>query len=113
MGSAISYEYFNSLINEPHGIAGIGEDGKLPIGIMPGGSVETYKGIFATSVLLIAAHPIGSVADYAFVTATESYWYWNAAIVTPGWVNQCITAAAYLPLTTAAKAEVPYIIIPV
>jgi len=71
-----------------------------------------YKGQFATSAALIAAYPDGSLADYAYVTATSSYWYWNAALGTPAWVNQQITETAYAALSTAEKAAVPYIVIP-
>jgi len=112
MSSAVSLEYLESLVNEPNGIAGLNSSGKLNPSVLPAGSVETYKGQFATTALLIVAFPVGSIADYAYVDATNSFWYWNAKLVVPTWVNQVITPALYNALTTAQKACVPYIIIP-
>lgn len=112
MASAVSLEYLNSQKGVANGIASLDGTGKIPIGQLPSGAVETYKGEFATSALLIAAFPTGSTADYSYVTGTSSYWYWNSGLTVPAWVNQEITATAYLALTAAAKARVPYIIVP-
>lgn len=112
MSSAVSLEYLDSLSNEDYGIPRLDSMGKLNPSVLPAGSVETYKGIYATLVLLTVAHPTGSIADYAWVTSTNSFWYWNGGLLVPGWVNQVITEAAYNLLTINAKAAVPYIIIP-
>lgn len=71
-----------------------------------------YKGEFATSAALSTAYPTADLADYAYVTATSSYWYWNAALATPAWVNQQITETAYNALSAAEQAAVPYIVMP-
>lgn len=112
MASAVSLEYLNSQKGVANGIASLDGTGKIPVAQLPASAVETYKGEFATSAALIAAFPTGLTADYAYVTATSSYWYWNSGLATPAWVNQEITAVAYLALTAQAKARVPYIIVP-
>lgn len=112
MASAISFEYLNSIEGVANGLATLDGSGKLPISQLPENIIETYKGEYLDSIALIAAYPLADLADYAYVIATNSYWYWNDALLLPGWVNQQITAIAYLALTPAAKAAVPYIIIP-
>jgi hypothetical protein len=112
MASAVSLEYLLALAGQPDGFATLDSAGKIPESQIPAGSIETYKGIYGTSALLIAAHTAGSIADYAWVIATNSFWYWNCGIVVPGWVNQVITPAAYNALSANAKAAVPYIILP-
>lgn len=112
MASSISYEYLQSKLAAANGIATLDAGGKLPVSQLPTAAVETYKGEYATSAALITAHPTGALADYAYVTATLSYWYWNAALATPAWVNQQITEAAYNALSAAEQAAVPYIIEP-
>jgi len=42
---------------------------------------------------------------------TLSFWYWNAVLAIPAWVNQQITEVAYAALSVAEKAAVPYIVI--
>lgn len=69
-----------------------------------------YKGVYSDSAKLIAAHTTGSVGNYAYVTGTNSYWYWNDAATILTWVNQEITEANYISLTTSEKAAVPYIV---
>lgn len=71
---------------------------------------NNYKGRFATSAELQTKYPTASLADYAYVNNTSSYWYWNSGLATPSWVNQEITESAYLALVSAAKAAVPYIV---
>ena len=71
---------------------------------------ENYKGRFATAATLQTSYPIASLASYAYVNDTSSYWYWNSALGTPAWVNQEITESAYLALSAATKAAVPYIV---
>ena len=111
MSSAVSLEYLQSIEGAVGGLATLDSTGKIPVGQMPAGSVETYKGVYATTALLIAAHPTGAIADYAYDTATLSFWYWNALLAVPAWVNQMITEDAYQLLTAPQKAAVPYIII--
>lgn len=112
MSSAISYEYLQSVKGVANGIASLDGGGKIPVAQLPAGAIETYKGEFATSAALIAAFPTGLLADYAYVTGTNSYWYWNKGLAVPAWVNQEINVTAYLALTPAAKAAVPYRIVP-
>ena len=112
MSSAISLEYLNSIEGVANGLATLDGTGKVPLSQIPGGAIETYKGEYATSALLITAYPSANLADYAYVTATLSYWYWNKSLSTPAWVNQEITATAYNLLSDTEKASVPYIIIP-
>lgn len=112
MSSAISYEYLNSIEGVANGLATLDGTGKVPLVQLPGGAIETYKGEYATSALLITAYPVANLADYAYITATLSYWYWNKSLVTPAWVNQEITVTAYNLLSATEKASVPYIIVP-
>jgi len=111
MASAISYEFYSSKLGVANGLATLDGSGYIPVSQLPPSAVETYKGEYATSALLIAAYPLAVLADYAYVTATLSYWYWNAALGTPAWVNQEITEAAYIALSAAEKAAVPYIVV--
>lgn len=111
MASSISLEYLRSISGANSGLATLDSAGHLPVAQLPPEAVETYKGEFATSAALIAAYGTGSLADYAYVTATGSYWYWNDGLGTPAWVDQQITAANYDALSSAAKAAVPYIIV--
>ncbi len=111
MASSISYEFYQSKLGVANGVATLDGSGYIPVAQLPPGAIETYKGEFATSTALIAAYPTGSLADYAYVTDTLSYWYWNDALSTPAWVNQEITEAAYTALSAAEKAAVPYIVI--
>lgn len=71
---------------------------------------NNYKGNFDTSIKLQTDYPTASLADYAYVNGTASYWYWNAALGTPAWVNQEITESAYIALSDSVKAAVPYIV---
>jgi len=112
MASSVSYELFQSKQGVANGLATLDGTGKVPISQLPSEVVETYKGEYATSTALIAAYPLALLADYAYVTATSSYWYWNRGLVVPAWVNQQITEAAYILLSAAAKAAVPYIVEP-
>lgn len=111
MASSISYEFYQSKLGVANGLATLDGTGKVPVSQLPSEAIETYKGEFATSAALIAAYPTADLADYAYVTATTSYWYWNDALAVPAWVNQQITEAAYNALTAAEQAAVPYIII--
>lgn len=110
MASAISYELFVAKQGVANGLATLDSTAKIPIAQLPDEAVETYKGEYATSAALVAAYPTGALADYAYVTGTSSYWYWNAALGTPAWVNQSITATAYDALSVAERAAVPYIV---
>lgn len=110
MASALSYELFVAKQGVANGIATLDGSGYVPLSQLPPGAVETYKGRFATSALLTAAYPTASLADYAYVDATSSYWYWNDALGTPAWVDQQITEANYLLLSPAEQAAVPYIV---
>jgi len=112
MASAVSYELFQAKQGVANGLATLDGAGKIPVGQLPSGAIETYKGEYATSITLGTAYPSAALADYAYVTATSSYWYWNRALTVPAWVNQEITEAAYILLSTTEKAAVPYIVEP-
>ncbi len=111
MASAISYEFLQAKKGVANGLASLDTNGKVPVTQLPSEVIETYKGQYATSALLIAAYATATLADYAYVTETSSYWYWNAALATPAWVNQQITETAYNLLSAAEQAAVPYIIV--
>ena len=88
MSSAVSLEYLIQSLNS------------LP-----------YKGVFVSTTVLIAAHPTGLIADYAYINGTNSFWYWNSKMIIPAWVNQVICEADYELLTKVQKSAVPYIIL--
>ncbi|MDD2505613.1 MAG: hypothetical protein PHF21_05045 [Bacilli bacterium] len=112
MASSVSYELLQAKQGAINGIATLDGTGKVPVAQLPASAIETYKGKYATSVALIAAHATGVLADYAYVTETTSYWYWNEELEAgEAWVNQQITEAAYALLTAAEKAAVPYIVV--
>lgn len=112
MASALSYEIYQSKLGAPNGLATLDATGKIPAAQLPPSGVETYKGEYANSAALIAAYPSGALGDYAYVTNTLSYWYWNKSTTPAQWVNQQITETAYLLLTAAVKAAIPYIVVP-
>lgn len=112
MASAISYELFQAKQGAANGIATLDASGQLPVTQLPPEAVSAYKGTFATSAALIAAYPAADLGDYAYVTETTSYWYWNDALTAAAWVNQQITEDDYAALSTAERAAVPYIIMP-
>lgn len=112
MSSAISYEYLISQKGVANGLATLDGTGKVPVSQLPSSAIETYKGVYADYSALTTAYPIGATADYAYITGELAYYYWNSALSTPAWVNQNITVANYTALTSAEKAQVPYIIVP-
>lgn len=112
MSGIVSIELLDSEKGAVNGIASLDGTGKIPIAQLPTSAVETYKGIYATSAALILAYPVGVIADYAWVNAGLSFWYWNYALVVPAWVNQLITETAYNLLTSAQKGALPYIVVP-
>ena len=69
----------------------------------------TFLGTFADSTALPTT---GTTGDYAYVMATNSFWYWNNALTPPAFANQEIEETAYLDLTDAEKAGMPYLVIP-
>lgn len=112
MASAISLEYLLSIKGTADGLATLDTTGKIPVSQLPEAALDGFLGEYATEAALEAAYPTAALANYAYVNATSSYWYWNSGLSTPAWVNQQITAAAYLALTAAEQAPVPYVIIP-
>ena len=118
MASAVSLEYLQSLEGVANGLATLDSTGTIPASQLPTSAIDHFKGQFADETALEAAYPTGSLADYAYVTATNSFWYWNAGLTgtdtpsAPAWVNQDITDTDYLALSATAKAMVPYIIVP-
>jgi len=112
MASAVSFEYLKSIQGAPNGIPTLDSSGKIPTGQLPVTAVSPFKGQFAVETELTTEYPTAGIADYAFIVDTLSFWYWNAGLTTPAWVNQEITETDYLLLSGNAKAMVPYIIIP-
>lgn len=110
MASAISLEYLQSIESQPGGLATLDSAGTIPENQLPVSALSQFKGEFADEAALIAAHPTATLGSYAYVEDTNTNWYWNRALSTPAWVNQEITAAAYIALSAAEKAAVPYII---
>lgn len=111
MASAISYEFYTLVKGNPNGIASLDGDGKLLVSQLPPSAVETYKGEYDTEAALVAAFETASLGDYAYVSGTGSYWYWNDATDPHAWVNQEISSTAYSALSAAEKAAVPYIVV--
>ncbi|HOO22062.1 MAG TPA: hypothetical protein PKY53_00055 [Clostridia bacterium] len=111
MPSAVSYELLKAKMGAANGIATLDSGGRVPVNQLPQGVFGPYRGQYPTVNALTSAFPTGAIADYAYVTGTNSFWYWNAGLVIPAWVNQLISEADYLNLTPAARAAVPYIVI--
>lgn len=109
MASQVSLEYLQSIQGVAGGIATLGDDGIVPLAQLPEGLVNNYKGEFADEAAITAALATAVKGDYTYNTETSSFWYWSDTL--SSWVNQEITASAYMALTDAAKADVPYIII--
>ena len=118
MASALSLEYLQSIEGVANGLATLDSTGAVPLTQLPSSVIGLFKGQFADETSLETAFPTATIADFAFVTATNSFWYWNAGLSStdtpnaPAWVNQEITDANYLLLSSTAQAMVPYIIIP-
>jgi len=112
MASAVSYEYLKSIQGAPNGIPNLDGGGQVPASQLPPSAVSPFKGQFADETALTTAYPTAGIADYAYVNDTTSFWYWNAGLTTPAWVNQEIAEADYLLLSDSAKAMVPYIVVP-
>ena len=112
MASSISLEYLLSIEGVADGLATLDSSGLIPVSQIPPTVLDVFKGEYATEAALIAAYPTGSIAQYAYVDATTSFWYWNGQLTTPAWVNQLITSTDYLALTAAQQSVVPYVIIP-
>lgn len=75
MASALSYELFVAKQGVANGIATLDATGHIPVSQLPPAAIETYKGEYATSVALQTAYPTASLAYYAYVSGTSSYWY--------------------------------------
>ncbi|MCL2445743.1 MAG: hypothetical protein FWD06_03125 [Oscillospiraceae bacterium] len=110
MASAVSYEYLQSIRGATGGVATLGNDGKVPASQLPPFPPSTYKGVFATAGDLNTAYPTGNIGEYAYVTADGMYYYWNDELAL--WVQEEIEENDYLALSDAAKAAVPYLVVP-
>jgi len=120
MASAVSYEYLKQIQGAAFGLATLDANSKIDPAQLPD-IVTLFKGVFGTADLLRAAFPTSSIACYAYVTATNSFWYWNPQLtdhdpVDPqpaaDWVNQEISEEDYTNLTDEEKAMVPYLVVP-
>lgn len=109
MPNAISYEYLKSIKGTRNGLATLNSNGIVPRSQLPPDSRNPFRGTFATSNDL----PQKSLfaGSYAYVTGTQSFWYYNWLLDSPQWVNQNITATAYLALSEVDRSVIPYIII--
>lgn len=112
MASATSLEYLQSIEGVANGLATLDGSGTVPLSQLPASVINVYLGEYATEAALIAAYPTAALANYAFVTDTLSYWYWNRELTPAAWVNQQISAVDYEALTAAQQGVVPYIISP-
>ena len=111
MSSKISFAYLVSVEGTANGLATLGTDTKIPVSQIPTEYlVETFKGTYATEEALLSAHPVGALGDYAYITATASYWYWNITLAS--WIDQKITVDLYNILSTDVKVVMPFIIVP-
>ena len=110
MASALSYELFVAKQGVADGIATLDATGKLPVSQLPASAIETYKGEYTLITDLTTAYPLATLADYAYVDETLSYWYWNDVLDVPAWVNQQISETDYLDLDADERAAVPYIV---
>jgi len=112
MANAVSYEYLKSIQGVANGIPTLNSSGTIPTSQLPASTVNPFKGQFVDESALTTALPTASLADYAFVDDTGSFWYWNAGLSTPAWVDQQIEETDYLSLSDLAKGMVPYLIVP-
>ena len=117
MASAVSFEYLKAIQGVPHGIPNLDDNGEIPITQLPD-VVSLFKGQFADVAALRIAVPTATIASFAFVDATGSYWYWNPELLdtdsdpAPDWVNQEISEEDYLELTALEKSVVQYLVTP-
>ncbi|MCL2215672.1 MAG: hypothetical protein FWB91_01500 [Defluviitaleaceae bacterium] len=111
MASAVSYEYLKAIKGAPNGIPGLDENGQIPTTQLPISSL-LFLGQYATEAELVEVYASAELANYAFVDETTSFWYWNAGLTTPAWVNQEITDEDYEQLSDIEKSMVPYLIVP-
>jgi len=112
MANALSYEYLKSIQGAPNGIPTLDGDGNIPESQLPPSVVSPFKGEFADETALTDEYPTASLADYAFVDDTSSFWYWNPGLTTPAWANQEIQEADYILLSDLAKSMIPYLVVP-
>ncbi|MCL2854411.1 MAG: hypothetical protein FWE21_02180 [Defluviitaleaceae bacterium] len=112
MASAVSYEYLKSIQGAPNGIPTLDGSGEIPTTQLPSSAVSPFKGRFADEADLIDEYLTAGMADFAFLDDTASFWYWNALLTVPAWVNQEIEESDYLLLSDAARSAVPYLVVP-
>jgi len=110
MASAVSYEFLKDKATNPtpDWFATLDSTGVIPVTQMPSGMISPYKGELATTAL----PSTGVIADYAWNTDTQTFWYWQNFSTPPAWVDQEITEADYILLTPQEQAAVPYLVIP-
>ena len=112
MANAVSYEYLKYIQGAPNGIPTLDGNGEIPTSQLPNSAVSPFKGEFLDEAALIVAYPTANLADYAYVEDTTSFWYWNAGLTVPAWVNQEIAETDYLALSDAEQSMVPYLVVP-
>jgi len=109
MASAVSYELLQSMKGANGGLATLGNDGLIPLNQLPPTSQSIFLGIFATVADLPAT---GSMAQFAWVTAENMFYYYNSKLTTPTFVPQQIEESDYLLLTSVQQSAVPYVVVP-
>jgi len=112
MANAVSHEYLKSIQGAPNGIPTLDGDGNIPEAQLPPSAVSPFKGQFADETELTDEYPTAGIADFAYVDDTSSFWYWNAGLTVPAWINQEIEEQDYLLLSDIAKSMVPYLVVP-
>jgi len=111
MANAVSYEFLKALMGAPNGIPTLDGDGEIPITQLPEAAVSPFRGRFA-EIDDLEDVETPKLADYAFVDESTSFWFWNPGLTTAAWVNQEINEEDYIALSPAAKAMIPYLVVP-
>jgi len=115
--NAVSHEYLKAIQGVPNGIPVLDENGEIPTTQLPD-IITLFKGRFTDVGALRVAFPTATIACYAYVNSTTSYWYWNPELLdvsdepAPDWVNSEISEEDYLNLTALQRGVVPYLVVP-
>lgn len=72
--------------NQPGGYAGLGEDGRLSLDLMPE-TLQHDLGHYADKESLLAAHPTAKAGDFAVVESTDTIWIWDADASPAQWID--------------------------
>ena len=78
--------------NKPGGYAGLDEEGRLPLSLIPS-LLEHNKGYYATPEALREALPSANAGDFAVVGSTDTVWIWDADGEPAGWIDSATRGA--------------------